>query len=261
MSPGEAAHAKQPLATGVSHSQCGHARAEQSSELLPDTVPIGSLAGPCLLWSRGEGGAWAFMLPLGAGGLPACWAVYSITPGNSLTSAPAALLGSGGSQDDKPLLEEIPFLVQGSGGAGHARPPCKHVRSPVHTHGRAPRPGAGSVPSGDPAWRDWSFMAKSSPGGKRCWGAEQGAPRRRVRSSRSVQPLALLCPCSRCAGSLAGCQSHACALRPQLSKHSRDAAVAGGWSSPVQGHGCLNPGWGRDFVFLVPAEFEAQTRW
>ena len=49
--------------------------------------------------------------PSGAGGLPACWAVYSITPGNSLTSVPAALLGSGGSQDDKPLLEEIPFLV------------------------------------------------------------------------------------------------------------------------------------------------------
>lgn len=31
---------------------------------------------------------------------------------------------------------------QGSGGAGHARPPCEHVHSP------APRPGTGSGPPG-----------------------------------------------------------------------------------------------------------------
>lgn len=39
-------------------------RAEQSPKLLPDTV--GSLAGSCLLQSQGEGGAWAFVLPLGS---------------------------------------------------------------------------------------------------------------------------------------------------------------------------------------------------
>lgn len=66
MSPGEAAPAKQPLATGGSRRWCGHARAEQSPELLPDAVPVGSLAGSCLLQSRGEGGAWAFVLPFGS---------------------------------------------------------------------------------------------------------------------------------------------------------------------------------------------------
>lgn len=41
---------------GGSRGRRGHAGAEQSPELLPDTVPVGSLAGPCLPQSRGEGG-------------------------------------------------------------------------------------------------------------------------------------------------------------------------------------------------------------
>lgn len=83
------------------------------------------------------------------------------------------------------------------------------------------------------------------------------------RRSRSVQPLAPLCPSTAptITGLSLGCRSQTCALRPQLSKHSRDGAVAGGWSRPVQGHGCGNPGWGREFVFLVPAEFASQVRW
>lgn len=62
MSPGTAAHAKPPLVMGGSCGWCSHAGAE----LLPDAVPMGSLAGPCLLWSQGEGGAGAFVLPLGS---------------------------------------------------------------------------------------------------------------------------------------------------------------------------------------------------
>lgn len=66
VSPGETAHAKQLLAMGGSRGRCGHPGAEQSPELLRDAVPVGSLAGPCLLQSQGEGGAWAYMLPLGS---------------------------------------------------------------------------------------------------------------------------------------------------------------------------------------------------
>ena len=63
VSLGEAALAKQPLAiTGVSCSWCSHVQAEQSPELLPDTTPVGSFAGSCLLQS--QGGACMLVLPL-----------------------------------------------------------------------------------------------------------------------------------------------------------------------------------------------------
>lgn len=45
---------------------CGRTEAEQIPELLLDSVPVGSLAGPCLLQCQGEGGAWVFVLPLGS---------------------------------------------------------------------------------------------------------------------------------------------------------------------------------------------------
>lgn len=186
--------------------------------------------------------------PWGAGDLLVCRAVYSITPGNSLTSTAAALLGSGGSQDDKLLLEEIPFPVRGSGSAGHAGPPCKHVHSPVHTHGahRVPAPGAfpwgtrlGEFGASWPRvlWEESSAGEQSKgPRAGVCGGAGQYS-----RSHRSAMP------------GLTGCWSHACVLRPQLSKHSWDVAVAGGWSSPAQGHSSVHPGWGREFAFLVSA--------
>lgn len=256
MSPREAAYTK-----SRSQREGGTSRAARLGLSPQHAVPAGILAGPGSPQRRGEGSAWQPALAAGSQRPPLRRAAYSMALGNSLTSAPAALLGSGGSQDDKALSEEIPFLVRGSGGAGHARPPRKHVHSPRHTHGRAPRPGAGSAPLGDLARRGRSFMAKSSSAGKQCWRAEPGALCRCWRSSRSVQPLAPPCPCGRRAGWLSGCRSHACALRPQPSQRSRDVAAAGGWSSPLQGHGCVETDWGRELAFLLLAEFEVQIRW